>query len=178
MLILSKITKTNNDVSSTAKLLLVECAKQISDIEFNIEKKKSGMPYIRELPNYFCSISHSGKYVLSAISDTTLGIDIEEIKPRKESVLNEIANQDEILIVGNENTLLKIWCIKESVFKSLNLPIKINFKDMTIIRTNNSNTFEVKMNKNNLQKFYVKIIENPKLIIAVCNNEYSFNEEI
>ncbi len=43
-------------------------------------KNHYGKPYLNGYPNYYFNISHSGEFVVCAISNNPVGIDIEQIK--------------------------------------------------------------------------------------------------
>ena len=43
------------------------------------EKNQYGKPYLSEHPDFYFNISHSGEYVLCAIDNNPIGVDIEEV---------------------------------------------------------------------------------------------------
>ena len=96
---------------------------EISDLKF--EKTASGR-WITEGVEF--SISHSESAVAVAISDSPVGVDIEEIKkPRSERFAKRILSLDELSVCETLNGyekdeyLLGKWTAKEAVFKSRNL---------------------------------------------------------
>ena len=94
------------------------------EIKRGIHKK----PYVLNLPAHF-NVSHSGDYVVVAISDRPIGIDIEEIKDFSAILAKKLFNEDEVkYISGNSSTRKKslmqkcffeLWTAKEAYLKYL-----------------------------------------------------------
>ena len=57
-------------------------ARYISDDDLIIERGEFGKPYLRDFQELHFNVSHSGEKLLIAISNTPVGIDIEQIRPR------------------------------------------------------------------------------------------------
>lgn len=112
------------------------------------EKNQYGKPYLREYSNFHFNISHSGDYVVCAVDDKPVGIDIEEEKhieykeiARKFFTVHEI---DYINKQDKEIQLSKfyeIWTLKESFIKccgrGLSMPLNsfyIQIDDIDNIR--------------------------------------------
>ena len=88
-----------------------------------IDIGKSGKPFLVNKKGEF-SISHSGDYVLVAVSDTPVGADIEIIRNIRSSVINKVCNTYEKEYINKgvnekEKTLrfFEIWTFKEAYFK-------------------------------------------------------------
>lgn len=93
---------------------------------WNIEEITGKFPVIHNLPDgIFLSLSHSHDRIVFAISDATIGVDIEKKIQR-----NNIAEMAEIFMSAEELKLFhqhvnralyfyQTWCIKEAYFKSL-----------------------------------------------------------
>ena len=47
--------------------------------DFEIKVSDMGKPYVSNADGVFFNVSHTGKYVLCAVSDTEVGADLEEI---------------------------------------------------------------------------------------------------
>ena len=69
---------------------------------------------------YHWSVSHKPKYVAAVIGQGSIGIDIEEIGPRKENIFGYVAGADEWRLFGGESwdSLCRCWTAKEAVLKS------------------------------------------------------------
>ena len=82
-----------------------------------ISKTKQGKPFFENGP-YF-NISHSGRYVLMAVSTSEIGVDIEEIKNRDMSSLARIFNEAEAKVIKEHQDFYYLWCAKESLIKCM-----------------------------------------------------------
>ena len=108
--------KEVNFVSGTGEFV----KDKISDIEISIDENGKGR--IDNRDNLFFNISHSKDYVVLALSDEEVGIDIQEIKPLKANVPkrfftdtdNEYIDQSED---GKIDRFTQVWSAKESFAK-------------------------------------------------------------
>lgn len=105
-----------------AKELLGEFT-HLSPATFTIARAEKGKPYaegnIAEL-----NLSHSGRWLLCAVGDQPLGVDIEMIQPRNLKVAERFftAKEQEFLAEEQGDALigfLKVWTAKEAYFKWL-----------------------------------------------------------
>lgn len=110
--------------SAAARRLLKEAVKreyQIDISSYTEKKSESGKPYFEGAP--FCfNLSHGGEYVVCALSDTEVGVDVEAIKPISEGVMRRFVGR-----VGHddaENT--RLWTRYEAVGKLLGTGIPYN----------------------------------------------------
>lgn len=93
---------------------------KMSDIEIYIDENGKGR--IENRDNLFFNISHSKDYVVLALSDEEVGIDIQEIKPLKANVPkrfftdldNEYIDKSE---EGKIERFTQVWSAKESFAK-------------------------------------------------------------
>lgn len=93
---------------------------------WNIEEISGKFPIIHNLPeDTFLSLSHSHDRIAFAISDATIGVDIEKKIPRNNiAEMAELFMSPEELEVFNHHVnralyFYQTWCIKEAYFKSL-----------------------------------------------------------
>lgn len=94
-------------------------AVPLPNIDITTVNKK---PQIRfNNTTYYCSISHSKKYVACSIdTEVENGIDIEEQKPRSPELQQYILGNGELSYFDTDEEFLttRAWCIKEAAFKS------------------------------------------------------------
>lgn len=94
-----------------------------------------GRPFLDfpKVKNFDFNLSHSGEYVVLAISDERVGIDIEKIKPIDLAISNECFHDKEIeyLYKNSKNVIDRfytIWTLKEAFIKAvgqgLSYPLK------------------------------------------------------
>lgn len=74
--------------------------------------------------NYW-SVSHKSKYVAAVVSRDKIGIDIEEIKPRQESIFNLVASEHEWELSKDRSwrTFFRYWTAKEATLKAVGVGI-------------------------------------------------------
>jgi 4'-phosphopantetheinyl transferase len=73
--------------------------------------------------NHYWSVSHKPRYVAAVVSADRVGIDIEEVKPRSESVLSYVATEEEWKLCGGKSwdTFPRYWTAKEAVLKAVGI---------------------------------------------------------
>jgi len=86
-----------------------------------IENAESGQPVLVGLPGYI-SLSHSGSWVMCALSDQPVGADIEIISDRGQGLLEKICSDEEqayVLCSGQHDPIrfFRIWTAKEACLK-------------------------------------------------------------
>jgi 4'-phosphopantetheinyl transferase len=73
--------------------------------------------------NYW-SLSHKPKYVAAVVSKDKVGIDIEEMKPRAESLFAHVASDEEWgLKEKSWDTFFRYWTAKEAILKVIGIGI-------------------------------------------------------
>jgi len=75
------------------------------------------------LGNYW-SLSHKSKYVTAVVSKARVGIDIEEMKPRTESLFAHVVSDEEWELKEKSwDTLFRYWTAKEATLKVIGIGI-------------------------------------------------------
>lgn len=89
-----------------------------------------GKPYFLTEKNVHFNISHSGKWVVLAIANREVGIDIEQVRQQPDSLLREALTKEEYYFVCNSGnrreSFIKYWTIKESYTKRLGKGLSIH----------------------------------------------------
>lgn len=84
------------------------------------------------------NVSHSGKWAVCAVSDSPVGIDIQEIKPVNFSIANRFfsASENEMLInaqgAARQELFYKLWVLKESYVKMLGKGLSMRLDSFSI----------------------------------------------
>jgi len=106
-------------VSSLAQKYL-----QLEEKEIIFEKDKNGKPFLKGVENFYFNISHSDRYVVCAVSDEPVGVDVEKIRPVKLRLADRFFTEQERRYVYNaENEasqyqrFFEIWTRKEAFVK-------------------------------------------------------------
>ena len=100
-----------------------------------------GKPYYENGP-YF-NVSHSGRYVMMAVSTREIGIDIEENIPKDMSLLTKIFNEAEAKMIKEHADFYYLWCAKESLIKCMGSSIS-HVKEIPSLPLNGLKTFKGK----------------------------------
>lgn len=103
----------------------------------------NGKPYLKNSSINF-NISHCNNIVVVIISNKNVGIDIEDIKEFKKSIIRKVLTNNELidlLSANNKNEyFFKLWTLKESFLKAIGTGlsygmqnIEFSIKDKNII---------------------------------------------
>lgn len=98
---------------------------------------ENGKPYLPEYPDFFFSLSHSGNYVICAVSDREIGADIQIKKAqsglrlakrffheKEQKLLSHCSTDGE-----KRETFYRLWVAKEAYIKLTGQGIKQGFKN-------------------------------------------------
>ncbi len=105
---------------------------------------EKGKPHIGNLENVHFNISHSGHYVVCAVADTEIGIDVERIRNVNLRIAERFFSPSEIddLMACDEETRMQyfitLWTIKESYLKAIGRGLTQHLNSFTIVQNNDS----------------------------------------
>ena len=101
-----------------AEALLRHALKEQGICNFQVLTDKNGKPYLQGLPVQF-SLSHSGEFVLCAISEAAVGCDIQQIKSTDLRLARRYFTPEEIKLTESAPALFyRLWVLKESFGKA------------------------------------------------------------
>lgn len=133
---------------------------KISNNSLKIEIGRYGKPFIKNQKEIYFNSSHSGKYVVCAISDENIGIDIQKLSRLHGNYFQKIFHPYELQVFfskkGDEilDYIYSIWGLKECYLKylgigmnsSLNLfYFKLNGKRIELVPTFKVKTLNFKV---------------------------------
>lgn len=108
--------------------------------ELTVQKNEHGKPYMKELPDFYYNLSHSGEYAVCAVSDQPVGIDIEGIRFAEEKDWERMDHLAARIMTADEQAaywkirpeerpveFTKLWTKKESVAKLLGCGMQLPF---------------------------------------------------
>lgn len=152
----------NDKLRSLGVALLLE--KVLGLKESDIKYEEHGKPY-SEKTNYNFSISHSGEYTALAVSDTVLGLDIQQTDKRISSSLLRILSENEkqYLKTENEKEFFKLWSLKESFGKAVGLGILIPFSKTEVLPLLKDEPIIY-----NGDKYYGKVVDMNNYYVSIC----------
>ena len=100
------------------------------DVTYN----NAGKPILND--GKFISISHSFDYAVVVISDCSVGVDIEKLRPKISKLSTKFINSEAIFLNSNFSTeierLTAIWTTKEALYKFYGKP-GLSLKDNCIV---------------------------------------------
>lgn len=160
-------------LSAGAYLLLAKMLndENIKKPEFQIGK--FGKSYISNYDDIYFNLSHSGNLVACAISDSEIGIDIENIDSGIDLNIAKhyFYNSEYENIMKSENPydeFFRYWVLKESYMKYTGLGFNLDLNCFEVIIDD-----EIHLKNNKKLKFSLFDLDNYKL--AVCSH-YSFKD--
>jgi 4'-phosphopantetheinyl transferase len=117
--------------------------------------------------NYW-SLSHKPKYVAAVVSKDKVGIDIEEMKPRAESLFAHVASDEEWELKEKSwDTLFRYWTAKEATLKVIGIGIS-GLKTCRIISVPDENHITLDYNG---QSFLVEQLRYKNHIVSVLKDD-------
>ncbi|WP_196593312.1 4'-phosphopantetheinyl transferase family protein [Pectinatus sottacetonis] len=133
-----------------------------------------GKPYLKNINIYF-NLSHSGKYVFCAISNTEIGCDIQKSNAYYNfDIIKRFFHPAEQKLIltktGTEQKKLffRIWALKESYVKNIGIGIAHTFKNFAV----NINTANVTIaEKQKIHSYYFIEYCSADYFAAVCTNQ-------
>jgi len=110
-------------LSSIAREALRLSAEKSGVILQELPKDENDVPCLFD-GNYW-SLSHKSKYVTAVVSKEKIGIDLEEIKPRSESIFSLVASDEEWELGKDKSwdTFFRYWTAKEATLKAIGIGI-------------------------------------------------------
>lgn len=141
-----------------------------------------GKPYLPQQPVYF-NISHSGDYVVIAISETNIGVDIEKLRHNKMRVARRFFSDTEINLIQSskipDQDFTRLWSLKEAYLKYRGSGLTEALNTFTVKKSDQPHIFDV-YNATGKQikiKLFHKTLNN-QYFLSVCFNESQNIEKI
>ena len=132
-----KALRFKNEKDQKRSLISSYLANQLSNEQ--LHKNPMGKPFFINGP--FFNISHSGKYVIMAVANQEVGVDIEENVEKKIDVLLKIFNEAEAKMIKEHADFYYLWCAKESLIKCMGTSIS-KIKEVPSLPLNGLKTFK------------------------------------
>ena len=94
----------------------------------------NGKPYLKDRSNCFFSISHSARYVVCAVADCEVGVDIEPISPIRPAVLRRCFTEREQVWIGDDaERFALLWTMKEAYMKLTGTGLSVPAKAIDLV---------------------------------------------
>ncbi len=103
-------------------LLLKKALRDFGVENFEIETDENGKPFLKRNSEIYFNISHTRSGVAVVADKSPVGIDIQDILPVKQSVIERCFSDEEKLLIkasaSPEKEFTRLWTLKESAVKS------------------------------------------------------------
>lgn len=103
-----------------------------------------GKPYLKEYPQIYFNLSHSGSLCVCVLSEQEVGVDVEQVRELKTDLSKKVFSDDEHLtwseMSEQEKTdyFYRIWTLKESYTKYTGEGLRQPFTEITFSFKENS----------------------------------------
>ncbi|MBX4266070.1 4'-phosphopantetheinyl transferase family protein [Clostridium estertheticum] len=145
------------------------------------EKNQYGKPYLKGYPKFNFNIAHSGDFVVCAIDDKPIGIDIEEVRHIEyEALAKSFFSVSEFnYIVEKEldvqiSKFYEIWTLKESYIKCCGKGLSTSLNSFSIDIDKYENIKVIIDNEHVFKKFDIKA----GYKIAICSLNKAISNDI
>ncbi|MFU8843555.1 MAG: 4'-phosphopantetheinyl transferase family protein [Bacteroidales bacterium] len=150
-------------------------------IELGITEK--GKSFLRGMHDFHFNLSHSGKWVVVAVSVHEVGVDIEKIEKARFEVAKRFFSRDEYQQLQSLHGEVKnfqfysLWTVKESYLKYLGKGLTQALSSFSV--RNNHGKMELEQSSDLMSKVYFHQYQLPENhLVSVCSPEDHFSREI
>lgn len=154
----------------------------VTDIS-NIIYNENGKPCFYNNDSIHFNLSHSGKYVMCAISDKPVGCDVEKIESISLKVAEKFFSSKETAdilsckdINQQKDLFFRYWTLKESYLKAIGKGLKIALNEFSIKFDNSG--ISVEQNENNVRYYLKEFTFDSDYKFACCSSEPTISELI
>lgn len=129
-----------------------------------------GKPYLKKGKLHF-NLSHSGDWVLCALSDCEVGCDVEKRRPFDSRVLRRFAPEEQEDILSRkdenerENRFFRYWTLKESFLKATGQGLHLPLNGFRVIM---GEEISVRQSFDDRSYYFKEYTELPDCCCAVC----------
>ena len=104
--------------------------------DLRIAEQAGGKPYLRDHPEIYFNLSHSGSYAACALSRLPVGIDLQQFVPRKADIAARHFTVEEQQYIreaeSEEAAFFQIWALKESFLKAAGQGLRLPLTSFSI----------------------------------------------
>lgn len=117
-----------------------------------------GKPLLDSEDNIYFNASHAGDYVVCAIDDLNIGIDIERVKDIDLKIAERFFCDEEAEYINHKNInkldrFYEIWTMKESYIKAIGTGLSTNLKNFNVVNKDGYITY--KKDNYYFKKFFI-----------------------
>jgi 4'-phosphopantetheinyl transferase len=169
----------------TADILsrLLICNKlNIKNSDIQLMTNKYGKPLLQGNHGLHFNNSHSGQWVLSALSDSSIGIDVEIISEIDIDIADHCFSEQECLDlyaqkdVTRTDYFFNLWTLKESYIKAAGLGLSLPLSSFTIRIDNDVILLDTQNEFNNC--YFKQYSIDSAYKVSVCSQQDRFPERV
>ena len=109
-------------------------AKRMPASEIRFLRSGNGKPEVLNSPLHF-NLSHSGDFVLCAVSEAEIGADIEVMRPVSPKLIARVCTAEEKEFIGkDERIFFQIWTAKEALAKYYGSGLSGDLKLLSVVQ--------------------------------------------
>lgn len=157
---------------------------RIKNGEIHFQYNDFGKPFVKQIPNFFFNVSHSGQWVVLATSDSRVGIDIEEISPIDIGIAKRFFSSEEYEDLANKPSetqlsyFYDLWTLKESYIKALGKGLSIPL-DSFVIKKYTEENISLFEERDKSHSWFFKQYEIDKAYkFSICAEINKFSKEL
>lgn len=166
-----KFVRYEDSLRSLYGKMLLKDALNLRNV--NLKYNKYGKPELIDMPNVFFNISHCSNWVVLAIDNKPIGIDIEEIKGDSLDIAASFFSKEENEYLDSLNKerrveeFYKIWTMKEAFIKNIGKGLFQDLNSFSVVLDNDKKEFTF----NNIKyDFLVSKLEE-KFYLSICTEK-------
>lgn len=150
----------------------------IRNDEIVFDKNEFGKPYLKNSDTFHFNISHSGKWIVCAVGNLPIGIDVEMIQPVDLNIAERYFSTMECRDLMNKSIRERttcfygLWTLKESYIKADGKGLSIPLDSFSIIFGNNAIRIET---ENKFKDCFFKQYDidiGYKTAVCACSDEF------
>jgi len=155
----------------------------ISNCEMQFGKNEYGKPFLKGFPDFHFNLSHSGEWVVCAIDNEQIGIDVEKINSIDLSIADRFFSKQEVLDIYSKPKdeqlpyFFDIWTLKESYIKAWGKGLSIPL-DSFSLRVHNDGKIELATSNSFRECFFQQYNIDNGYKLSVCSLKSELPERI
>jgi 4'-phosphopantetheinyl transferase len=143
-------------------------------------RAKNGKPFLENSDTKF-NLSHSGDWVVMALAEAEVGIDVELIRPVNYQIAERFFSKDEVTILnskeGDEKLeyFFDLWTLKESYLKLIGTGLTRSLSSFTVHQHSGKFVISEDGNEINTNVFFKQYGLTEEYKLSVCSFNKNFN---
>lgn len=110
----------------------------ISNRDIRFETNQYGKPFLAGVSSFHFNIAHSGNWIVCAVHDLSVGVDVEKIKPIELDIAKRFFSAEEYHAIVSQpierqlDYFFSLWTLKESYIKAVGKGLSLSLDTFSI----------------------------------------------